>query len=220
MPSYYCPISRISVEITTDEYPEDTRWELRNDSSLILSGGSYTKRYTKFKYEQCLIEGLYKFVIYDSWGDGIYGNGGYKIRLNNKIVKQGGGDDGFQDFEEYTFEITKPSDAPSDILSDAPSDILSNAPSHTPSKIYSPPTGKPTSKKTTPPPTSKPTSKKRLAKPKRKKNKNKKSKKKPGKKQKKPGKKQKTEPPKRHTSRDKFREKIRKSLKKKPQVKK
>ena len=79
-------------------------------------------------------EGTYKFVIYDSYEDVITDssyddvlsdlNTGYVIYIDNEIVKEGGGDDGFKVSEEFSFVINAPSSHPTvfDIATDVPSD--------------------------------------------------------------------------------------------------
>ena len=60
-------------------------------------------------FEACLNEGSYEFEILDAYGDGILGDSGYTMRMNDEIVKEGGGSGGFQISEEHNFMMTIPS---------------------------------------------------------------------------------------------------------------
>ena len=90
LPSMICAISKMRIEITTDSHAEETTWEILDDENKILhEGGSYTIENNAYMHEHCIGEGSYKFIIYDSWGDGIYDDGGYMIKIDDKIVKEG-----------------------------------------------------------------------------------------------------------------------------------
>ena len=78
------------IEITTHSFPEDTKREiLDNDNNIIHRRGPYTMENSTSVFETCIEEGSYKFVIYDSYEDGILGDGGHMIQIDDQIVKQG-----------------------------------------------------------------------------------------------------------------------------------
>lgn len=88
-----CPLNELKLEITFDDYPEETTWEMYDSSgNLIASGGSYNGM-TSFETNWCLPDGDYQFVIYDAYADGIccnYGNGSYALSANGALIFQGG----------------------------------------------------------------------------------------------------------------------------------
>ena len=96
------------VQIETDEYPEETTWEIINASNqVIASGGPYDAQSTIYTTEVCApIDACYTFIIYDDYGDGIccqYGEGSYQvIDQLGEVVAQGGE---FNDSEEAFFCI-------------------------------------------------------------------------------------------------------------------
>lgn len=86
--------SVIRVEFTTDNYPNETAWNLKDESGkTIFEGGTNLEKNKAYTIEKCLPKACYTFNVTDSYGDGIccsYGNGGYKIYIDNKVVAQGG----------------------------------------------------------------------------------------------------------------------------------
>ena len=60
-------------------------------------------------FKGCLSEGFYKFGIFDSYGDGVNGDSGHSTRVNDLILKEGSGSDGFQSSEKHKFIVTRPS---------------------------------------------------------------------------------------------------------------
>jgi hypothetical protein len=91
----------LTVEILTDEYPEETTWELVNaNNQVIATGGPYAQQSTLYTTEVCAPnDACYTFIIYDSFGDGIccqYGDGNYQVLdAQGSVVADGGnfGDD-------------------------------------------------------------------------------------------------------------------------------
>lgn len=92
-----CPEDDITVEIMTDEYPEETLWEIWDNigNVLVASGGPYTGfRNTLFTEHVCVDSGgCHDFFIFDTHGDGIccdHGYGYFKITYNEVLVDSGG----------------------------------------------------------------------------------------------------------------------------------
>ncbi|MHC4707885.1 MAG: hypothetical protein ACYS8I_12470, partial [Planctomycetota bacterium] len=111
----FCPEDTIVVEIYTDDYPDETTWELylAYSNVLLASGGPYSSDLTLFTHEICVgEEDCFDFVIYDAYGDGIcceWGNGYYNVYWNDTLVAAGG------DFgsEEWTYGFgTQPCEPP------------------------------------------------------------------------------------------------------------
>ncbi len=74
-----------TLALSFDDYPEETRWEIWDESQkVIVWGGPYGAQADASSYEEtiCLADGCYQFVIYDSYGDGIccnYGQGSFRL---------------------------------------------------------------------------------------------------------------------------------------------
>jgi lysyl endopeptidase len=73
----------VTVDITFDQYSEETSWEiLQNGTVVTSSNGLYPAGGTSISQAVCLAPGCYDFVISDDYGDGIccaYGNGSYSV---------------------------------------------------------------------------------------------------------------------------------------------
>ena len=88
----------ISLELLTDEYPEETTWELKDEAGETLAeSSSYTGAETAYTEEWCLApNNCYTFTILDSYGDGICcgnsGEGNYSIvdANGNTLVSSNG----------------------------------------------------------------------------------------------------------------------------------
>lgn len=65
--------NNISLSITTDNWPEETTWDLVNSNGTVVSsGGPYTgQANTVFTEEWDLDPGCYTFNVYDQYGDGV-----------------------------------------------------------------------------------------------------------------------------------------------------
>jgi len=76
--------TELTVNITTDMWPEETSWEIWSDTTLVYASGSYAAmdENNSFSYSMCLLPGCYTFVINDEYGDGIcctFGDGSYEV---------------------------------------------------------------------------------------------------------------------------------------------
>ncbi|MFQ5805963.1 MAG: hypothetical protein ACE5I3_05890 [Phycisphaerae bacterium] len=90
-----CPQDTLEIVIFTDDYPEQTSWELYEvGGGLIDRGGPLGQPGMLYTREVCLEAGkCYDFTIYDSFADGIccdYGQGYYELYLNGELVGSGG----------------------------------------------------------------------------------------------------------------------------------
>ncbi len=70
-----------TLTIVTDDYPEETTWELVNENGdVIYSGGPYSSPNAEIVETFCLEEdACYTFTIFDSFGDGLFVPGTYMI---------------------------------------------------------------------------------------------------------------------------------------------
>ncbi len=90
----------LTIEILQDKYGNHTTWELlASDNTVVTSGGPY--KYlpdadTMMHSVNVEVEpDCYKFVIYDSYGNGICcddGDGYYRILVNGNVLVEGSGD--------------------------------------------------------------------------------------------------------------------------------
>ena len=84
----------ISIALDYDHYPMDTSYALyAGDDGLIQSYSETDWNATSHVESICLQEGDYRFVIYDSWQNGICcgsGQGAYNVTSNGALIKAGG----------------------------------------------------------------------------------------------------------------------------------
>ncbi len=80
----------VIFELLTDDYPNETSWELADENgNIIYSGNNYTQANTSIIEEWCLEDECYTFTIYDTYGDGLAGftaNGSYRITNMEGII--------------------------------------------------------------------------------------------------------------------------------------
>jgi len=80
-----CDDDQVYLSITFDEYPQETSWEIRNQTNAIVaSGDGYNNQSdgSTLNVPICIEEGCYTFYMIDSYGDGIccqYGQGSYTL---------------------------------------------------------------------------------------------------------------------------------------------
>jgi len=90
-----CPESILDIAILTDNYGDETTWEItEHDTGVVkCSGGPYDSN-TFYKESVCIdYDDCVDFTIYDSYGDGIcctYGEGYYEVYLDGELVGAGG----------------------------------------------------------------------------------------------------------------------------------
>lgn len=93
-----CPMNELILDITFDNYAEETSWELYTDitttPTLIASGSGYDDLDDQSIQERlCIDNGDFGFVIYDVYSDGMccsYGQGSYSLTVNGEVIHQGG----------------------------------------------------------------------------------------------------------------------------------
>jgi len=93
----------VTLQITFDDYPEETSWEIRNSSNrVVYSGGTYGSQAdgSTITLSRSLDTGCYTLIVEDAYGDGIccnYGNGSYRLTDSAGGVLASGGSFGDQD---------------------------------------------------------------------------------------------------------------------------
>ncbi|MFL5753884.1 MAG: hypothetical protein ACJ76F_10795, partial [Bacteroidia bacterium] len=85
--------SLVSITLTTDNFPTETTWDLKdNNGTLLASNGTLTAATTTTSTVCVNSSSCLTFTIHDSYGDGIccaYGNGSYTVQLNGVTVATG-----------------------------------------------------------------------------------------------------------------------------------
>ena len=62
----------IDFTLTTDNYPGETTWDIRDTGGTVLfADGPYAGQQTTYTYSFCLPAGCYQLNVYDSFGDGM-----------------------------------------------------------------------------------------------------------------------------------------------------
>ena len=87
----------LTINITTDNYPTETRWYITNQNGVEIDGinsGDLTAPNANYSWDVCVdLNDCYTFWIEDSYGDGIccqYGNGSFSVSYNGTIIGSGG----------------------------------------------------------------------------------------------------------------------------------
>lgn len=93
-----CPSNQtqVMVSITTDNYPDETTWELKNwvTGTVYATGGPYTTANNTYTQNICVPnDATIGFTIYDVYQDGIccgFGNGSYSVSAGSTTYASGG----------------------------------------------------------------------------------------------------------------------------------
>merc|ERR1712157_525558 len=106
------------LELTTDNYPGETSWDIKGSSgNKEYEGSGYSDANTLHTIDMGLETDEYTFYITYTYGDGIccsYGSGGYKIKVNGEEVVSGG-EFGSSETETFTVNaspVAPPTSAP------------------------------------------------------------------------------------------------------------
>ncbi len=105
-----CNDNPVTINITLDNYPEETSWSITNENGATVasSNGTYSGQAdgSTVTEDVCLPNGCFDFTINDAYGDGIccgYGNGSYTITGANGNVLASGGDFGSSETKNFCF---------------------------------------------------------------------------------------------------------------------
>ncbi|MBZ9777494.1 hypothetical protein LB452_01040 [Psychroflexus sp. CAK8W] len=96
-----------TVNFEFDGYASETTWSITDmDDNVIYSGGGYSDGQASFTREVCLADGNYKFVVNDSFGDGLsFPNiGTASISFNGNVLTEAVGDFGTGFVGEFTIQ--------------------------------------------------------------------------------------------------------------------
>ena len=92
-----CPVqcnenneTTVKVRLFTDSNPQHTTWRfIDHNGTILASGGNYTEPYTLITDGGCIPKNVcHRFIIEDSFGDGLSGGygGNYTLLMDNKVV--------------------------------------------------------------------------------------------------------------------------------------
>lgn len=83
--------SIVKFSIATDDYADETSWELKDLNSTINSAVYQSPQddNTTFDYSFDLSEGDYSLTIKDGYGDGITTPSGYSLLVDNVLIADG-----------------------------------------------------------------------------------------------------------------------------------
>jgi len=104
----------VTLTLKFDLYPAETRWEIVNNSGVVIAfGGPYIGQTpnSTLTIQQCLSTGCYELVVFDSYGDGICcnrGNGFYTLTDPAGNVLAAGGQFGGADVKPFCVSPTNP----------------------------------------------------------------------------------------------------------------
>ena len=113
-----CPGTTVYLDITFDNYPDETGWQITSNGSVLDQGGLVAGApYPAGRFDitgysgdplslnWCLSSGSYTFIIYDYYYDGIccsYGSGSYSLTTEDGTVLASGGSFGFSEETAFT----------------------------------------------------------------------------------------------------------------------
>ncbi|MBL4673803.1 MAG: endonuclease [Arenicella sp.] len=92
-PPVGCQDVATTITINTDDYGNETSWQLSTAAGQTIGGGSNYASNQSYVSDFCLSEGDYIFAIADTFGDGIccgQGNGSYVVEANGQELLRGG----------------------------------------------------------------------------------------------------------------------------------
>lgn len=99
--------SPATVNFEFDGFASETTWSITDmEDNVIYSGGGYSDGQASFTREVCLADGSYKFVVNDSFGDGLsYPNiGTAGIIFNGNVLTEAEGDFGTGFVGEFSIQ--------------------------------------------------------------------------------------------------------------------
>ncbi len=93
-----CQQNGMTLTLIVDNYPQETSWELTDESGNVIADAAYTTATpdgSTLVIPFCVEDGCYDFTINDSYGDGIccaYGQGSYEITddVTGEVLAAGG----------------------------------------------------------------------------------------------------------------------------------
>lgn len=93
-PSTRCGADEVDVEISvkTDDYPNELSWMIvPNDgfNGSTINSERFIEEFATYENSYCLPKSIcHKFIMKDSWGDGIRGVGDFTLAVDQKVILQ------------------------------------------------------------------------------------------------------------------------------------
>ena len=90
---YDAPGGQVTIEVTTDNYPSETTWKLKENGVVIANGGPFSSSGSAQTPANATISSgnCYTFIMEDSYGDGLLSPGTYKVKdANGSVIVWGG----------------------------------------------------------------------------------------------------------------------------------
>lgn len=110
----------LTLVVLTDEYPEETSWELTDEAgNVVWNGGGYTSATTTYEEFICLPAGCYNLTVFDQYGDGMcceYGTGAFTLFAGGEVLATGGQ---FASSSSASFCLAPVEDCPEDLNGNA-----------------------------------------------------------------------------------------------------
>jgi len=127
-----------TVEVVTDGYPKDNHWYFSDTGGygyVAAISVPFNSKNTEYRQEICLPRGpqqrTWRFAIHDAYGDGITGNGGYRVfDQNNQQLFEGGND--FSSDDKWNYKYVEVSGDPNIQPTPPPTRNPTSAPTATP----------------------------------------------------------------------------------------
>merc|ERR1712176_1477632 len=100
---------RLAVIIKGDRYPREISWAVTDPEGRTIANmnNRTAKRNAVKEWSTCALPGDHEFKIEDTWGDGIccsYGQGFYKLWVDDKLVHSGNGRYGHGETVPFTVD--------------------------------------------------------------------------------------------------------------------
>jgi len=107
-----CPGAPLLIDLTTDRYPSETEWTVKDSDGIIIDQNSNLDPDSTYSSIVCLSDQdeCYTFEITDSFGDGIcctHGDGAITVTFDGTVIMSGG-DFGSSDSVNFCVSTTEP----------------------------------------------------------------------------------------------------------------
>ncbi|EJK61965.1 hypothetical protein THAOC_17453 [Thalassiosira oceanica] len=135
---------KVTVEFKTDAYPSESSWRISQEcgSGFSKSSDGFTETNTVNIDNFCTSDGAFMFTITDSWGDGLFDPGYYKVYIDDVLQISEGPPVNFASTYTKSFGscTTPPPTTPAPVTSQPTTGIPTNQPSPPPVPVTANPT--------------------------------------------------------------------------------
>jgi len=109
------PTLALSISVTTDSFPSEISWVVQRvpGDVIVESSEPFSSPETTYDKQLCLDPLVcYKFVINDSYGDGINSNGNFSVSVKNEVILDSTGNPPFTSLEVFFGDCVAPTPTP------------------------------------------------------------------------------------------------------------